>query len=163
MKLINTTSINDALLHQIIRYCQPSGVYLKDIKQFKFKSTKYYHHGCYFHNKRIVIHVPKPFTYTKPHVRSQSGGYLESTHYTWLEELIYLVAHEMRHMWQHNNQWKVPREAKRVRKHRMGTNASLTEVDACLYGIRKMRQYRNSSPNMAQGIPTYPPCGQMPV
>jgi len=142
MKLVNTTSINDALLHQIIRYCQPSGVYLKDIKQFKFKSTKRYHHGAYYHNKRIVIHVPKPFTYTKPHVRLQRRGYLESTHYTWLEELIYVVAHEMRHMWQHNNDWKLPRIIKRIRKHTMGTRAKLTEVDACVYGIQKARAWR---------------------
>ena len=145
MKLLNTTAINDNLLHQIIRYCQPKGVYLKDIRKFAFKNSKRGYSGYYYNSKCISIMVPKPTKYQRPNVRVQRQGYLASTHYTWIDELIYIIAHEMRHMWQHNNAWKTPREIKRIRHYQMGTNAKLIEVDASLYGIRKMREYRKSN------------------
>ena len=74
------------------------------------------------------------------------------------ESLIELVAHEIRHIWQYKNtkrksdssgvlkkETKLYHGIKKIRKYNMGTKAKLLEVDASLYAIRKVREYRKSN------------------
>lgn len=140
MKLINTTPVPENALHRVIRYVMPSGLFLKDIREIKFDNTVLGFHGRAWSN-RCTIGVPEYVRYRLPQNRGGFRGYLSGKFYSWEEELVYLLAHEIRHLWQFKKS-KLPREVKRIRRHAMGTRAKLIEVDASLYGIRMVRQYR---------------------
>lgn len=55
-----------------------------------------------------------------------------------LEMLVYLMAHELRHLWQA----RVPR-GRRV----WGARGQFSERDACAYGIQKVRAWRRKPTN----------------
>ena len=126
-------------------WCMPSGLFKSDIKTITI-TNKYSHTwftGTYRGgSKRIRLNIPAYVKLTKPRKIGGFRGYLETIVYNWEEQLILLIAHELRHAWQHKKGWKLPREIKKIRKHRMGTRAKLKEVDAQVYGIRKVRESR---------------------
>lgn len=143
MKLVNTTSIKDEVLYRVIKYCLPSGLCLKDIGEVAFgNTTKGFHGRAWFASRRIHVGVPTRTRYNVPRASGGFRGYLPIKLYSWEEHLVELVAHELRHIWQYKNKYKLPQETKRIRKHNMGTRAKLIEVDASLYAKRVVRQYR---------------------
>jgi hypothetical protein len=58
--------------------------------------------------------------------------------------LVDIIAHEVRHLWQYKKN-KFYHGIKKIRKYNMGTKAKLSEVDATLYAIRKVREYRRGN------------------
>lgn len=145
MKLINSTGIDQKRLHDLIMWCMPSGLFKSDIKTITVTnrySSKWFSGRYRSGSKRIRLNIPAYVKLTKPQKIHGFRGYLESVVYSWEERLIDLISHELRHAWQHKKGWKVPREVKKIRKHRMGTHAKLIEVDATVYGIRKVREAR---------------------
>jgi hypothetical protein len=158
MKLINTTSYCSDKLKEIIKWCMPQGVFLKDIRKIDIGNTKLGWHGRAWGSMRLHVGVPAYNKYIKPYKSGGFRGYLPVKTYSWEESLIELVAHEIRHIWQYKNtKWKsdssgvLKRETKlyhgikKIRKYNMGTKAKLLEVDASLYAIRKVREYRRSN------------------
>jgi hypothetical protein len=146
MKLVNTSTVPDTTLKQVIKYCLPRGLCLNDVSRIDFGNTERGFHGRAWGNTRRV-HVGVPH-YTKYRFKKCSGGfrgYLPINIYSWEEHLVELVAHELRHIWQYKNKERLPREVKRIRKMNLGTRASLSEVDASLYAKRVVRQYRKDN------------------
>jgi hypothetical protein len=158
MKLINTTNYCSDKLKEIVKWCLPQGLHLKDVQKIDFGNTKYSFHGrAWSVSMRAHIGVPKYTKYIKPYISGGERGYLPVKTYSWEESLIDLVAHELRHIWQYKNtKWecnngemqrkkKFFHGIKKIRKYNMGTKASLSEVDATLYAMRKVREYRKSN------------------
>ena len=158
MKLINTTSYCSDKLKEIVKWCMPQGLHLKDIREIDFGNTKLNWHGrAWSGSMRAHIALPKYRKYNAPYVSGGFRGYLPVKTYSWEESLIELVAHEIRHIWQYKNtKWtmknsqlkkerKLYHGIKKIRKYNMGTKANLLEVDASLYAMRKVREYRRSN------------------
>jgi len=144
MKLINSTSYCSEKLKEIIKWCMPDGVFLKDIRKIDFGNTKLGWHGRAWGSMRVHIGVPRYGKYIKPYNTGGRKGYLSVETYSWEEGLIELIAHELRHLYQ----WKKGKYyhgIKKIRKYNMGTRAKLSEVDASLYAKRKVREYRKSN------------------
>ena len=72
--------------------------------------------------------------------RGGKGGYLPHVAYGSTEDFVYLLAHEVRHVFQ--GLMSLPRDTRKIRKHVFGTNAKLIEIDASRAGIRVMRRFR---------------------
>ena len=146
MKLVNTTSVPDTVLKQVIKYCLPKGLCLNDFNEIGFGNTERGFHGrAWWDTLRVHVGVPR---YTRYRTQRYSGGfrgYLPINIYSWEEHLVELVAHELRHIWQYKNSKRLPREVKRIRKLNLGTRADLSEVDASLYAKRMVRMYRKDS------------------
>lgn len=159
MKLINTTSYCSNKLKEIVKWCLPQGLHLKDIRKIDFGNTRLDWHGrAWSGSMRAHIALPTYRKYVKPYISGGFRGYLPVKTYSWEESLIELVAHEIRHIWQYKNtKWKsdssgvLKKETKlyhgikKIRKYNMGTKAKLLEVDASLYAMRKVREYRRSN------------------
>lgn len=174
MKLTNYTEVPDALLREMIRFCCPSGVAGYDIT-FKnsgdgFLTGWCYHSGTAYHQRDgkcpplITISVPKWFgPDPKPRRKQWKGvqgrnprrilcaqrqgqmGYMTRETFSQHEELVHIIAHEMRHLWQ-----------KRVPKGRRvwGGRGRYSERDADAYGIRLTRAWRRTtkSPTPFSGV-----------
>ena len=144
MKLINSTFICSDKLKEIIKWCMPDGVFLKDIRKIDFGNTKIGWHGRAWGSMRVHVAVPEYKKYIKPYKSGGFRGYLPVKTYSWEESLIELVAHELRHLYQYKKD-KFYYGVKKIRKYNMGTRAKLSEVDASLYAIRKIREYRKGN------------------
>ena len=145
MKLINTTSYCSEKLKEIVKWCLPQGLHLKDIRKIDFGNTKIGWHGrAWRYSMRAHIAVPTYSIYKKPYNSGGHRGYLPVKTYSWEESLVELIAHEVRHIWQYKKD-KYYHGIKKIRKYNMGTRAKLSEVDASLYAIRKIREYRKGN------------------
>jgi hypothetical protein len=152
MRIKNYTKFNDQLLREIIAFTKPSGVSGFDIS---FKNSeagwkgRAYTQGCSFHNRSlrsrgektaptyIVIGVPHNTTeakrYKRPNVTDFGKGYLRSVQLSPVEDMVHLVAHELRHLWQGviKKGWRV-----------WGARGQFSERDADAYAIRMVRKWR---------------------
>lgn len=79
-----------------------------------------------------------------------SRGYLAYRSHGGLEQFAFVLWHECRHIWQASH--PLPREIKRIRRHRLGTSAALIEVDAQLAAIRALRRFRREWPTPAPSV-----------
>lgn len=99
----------------------------------------------------ITIHVPQGWSmlrgrrpgykdprkddqkYGRPVRYSTGNGYINEECFTDEERLVHIIAHELRHLWQH-----------RVKKGRRvwGARNGMSERDADAYGIHKTREWR---------------------
>lgn len=158
MRIKNYTTFNTDLIREIIAFVRPPGISNFDIS---FKNSengwkgKAYYAGCSYHDRKkvglVTIGVPKrliynkatgktrtEFTneqtrYRKPNVTDFGNGYLRSNQFTPTEDLVHLVAHELRHLWQ----------AKIKKGHRVwGSRGQFSERDADAYAIRMTRAWR---------------------
>jgi hypothetical protein len=145
MKLINTTKLCSDKLKEMVKWCLPQGLHLKDIRKIDFGNTKLGWHGrAWSGSMRAHIAVPAYSKYIKPYISGGMRGYLPVKTYSWEESLIELIAHEVRHIWQYKKR-KFYHGVKKIRKYNMGTRAKLSEVDASLYAMRKVREYRKNN------------------
>ena len=145
MKLINTTKLCSDKLKEIVKWCLPDGVFLKDVRKIDFDNTKLGWHGrAWSGSMRVHIGVPEYKKYIKPYKSGGMRGYLPVKTYSWEESLVEIIAHELRHLYQYKKM-KFYHGIKKIRKYNMGTRAKLCEVDASLYAMRKVREYRKSN------------------
>lgn len=99
-----------------------------------------YHEGSEYHpTRRPFVNVCVPKTdaesrYTRPGDRG-GGGYLPVTHGSRWEVLVYILAHELRHLWQAKAKGKP-----RGMVH--GARGRFSERDASAYGLQMLRRYR---------------------
>lgn len=157
MRLVNYTPVETELLRKIIRFARPSGIgnfdiTFKNAGAHRGFSGYCYHHGSVYHcesirsqgkargwSPLITIKIPRDGEIAYPHITDFSkshGGYLRSVQFTKNEDIVHLVAHELRHLWQA----KVPR-GRRV----WGARGQFSERDADAYAIRKVREWRRLS------------------
>ncbi len=149
MKLKNSTAIPNTIVRDVIRFVCPSGVTGYDVRVGTnsgglFKGTAY-HKGSSYHATaapfvNLFIGSAKRFpSLPRP---SYKAGYLPIP---WLadqtEALVFVAAHELRHLWQ----------ARRKTGGRVwGSRGQFSERDADAYAIRMLRAWRaRKEPNGA--------------
>lgn len=158
MRVKNYTKFNTDLIREIIAFVRPPGISNFDIS---FKNSargwkgRAYYAGCSYHDRRnvalVTVGVPPKTTeatrYKKPNVtdyKAQLGGYLVSTQFSPVEDMVHLIAHELRHLWQ----------AKVKKGHRVwGARGQFSERDADAYAIGMVRQWRRQPTPPAEGQP----------
>ena len=130
MRFCNGTSLPDALLRQFIRHCCPSGV-----TGFSVKVTNCRARGgrgrAWFNQNRILVRVQTGEQHYAGH--GPRKGYLGMLPMTRAEVALFVLAHELRHLWQ-----------KRVPKGRRvwGARGQYSERDADAYAFRAVRTWR---------------------
>ena len=141
MMLKNTTTISTELVRDIIRFTCPPGVSGFDIS---VKNTRRwfrgmaYTDGCSYHgNMRPLVTVsvgaPKMFPKVFENKRMRPGYLPSPPMGTRVEALVFVTAHELRHLWQ-----------KRVKRGRRvwGARGQYSERDADAYAIHMLREWR---------------------
>jgi len=144
MKLHNSTDIEDDTIREIIRFVRPPNISNFDVM---IKNSKYggvrgraYTKGSSYHSTAspfVIVSVQKTeikkFLTTSGH-----GGYIAFKIRSRLEMVIFVMAHELRHMWQ----------AKIPKGYRVwGAKGKFSERDADAYAIRKLREWRKHETN----------------
>lgn len=145
MRLSNKTSVPDDLLRDIVRFVKPSGISKVDIE---VRNTDYgwtvgyaYAHGCGYHYRAtgsrawlVTIRIPKKHK-RLPCVRHNGGAYLDHLLLDETEDIVGVIAHEFRHLWQkeHPKGWRV-----------WGARGQYSERDADAYAIRMIRAWRRA-------------------
>ena len=155
-KLRNTTDIPDEQVREIVRSVRPSGISNFDVmlKNGRHYKGMAYTQGSGYHMNWdwfITVHMQaaedypdKQYWMSRPIYRKvikfpyqwpSHGAYLGCLLLSRQECLAYLLAHELRHLWQ--------------RKHKngkvWGSRGRLSERDADAYAIRMVRRYRHET------------------
>jgi len=145
MRLENYTTVPDATLREIIRFACPPGVSGFDLA-VKNSSGGYrgraYSRGTGYHERAgrcppyIIVGRWKeqPLRWLKPYKFCDwKSAYLGVTVYSDVEAIVYIVAHELRHLWQ-----------ERVKRgHRVwGARGQHSERDADAYALHVLREWR---------------------
>ena len=137
MKLKNTSKISRQEIRKAINFVRPSGISNFDIwvkKGVDFCGRAYYH-GCAFGNHfRPYVVVRTNLKLVYPRVYEREGGYLRITVYSNAEALVFIVAHELRHLWQ----------ARHVGWRYYGSKGRFSERDADCYALHKLREWRRT-------------------
>lgn len=150
-QLINTTDIPDDVVRAVLTFVAPPGVrgYAINLKNMPrgghFKGWAYAD-GCGFHGARpgqlVTLGIgsrPGMFPY-RGQTERHAGGYLPIPPLAnKTEALVYVAAHELRHLWQ----YRVPR-GRRV----WGARGRMSERDADAYAIRMLRRWRRETPTV---------------
>ena len=143
MRLKNNTDQNTDKLKEMIRHCKPNGVSNFDIT---FKNTQHdgirgraYYHGCLMYhgnsNPYVVVLVGNGNKYPHRWDIGKGRGYIPYISLDQDEELVNVIAHELRHLWQ----------AKVKTGHRVwGSRGRFSERDASCYAFKKMREWRKA-------------------
>ena len=144
MQLTNTTSIPNEKLRLIIRTVRPSGISNFDlmIKNSEGNNCcgRCYTRGSSYHYSTkpfIVIRIPKKQG-NYPYTTYGGEGYIPFIILNKIEDVLYVIAHELRHIWQ----------SKIKKGYRVwGARGQFSERDADAYAIRKVREYRRNTNN----------------
>jgi hypothetical protein len=139
-KLVNYTKFNSDLIREIVRFAKPNGLSGFTVK---VHNSWCWHGRAYCGQKVAKVFLPKGTTertrYKHPNVTDHSErkqGYIKSTQFTPVEDMIHLIAHELRHVWQPRN---------RNRRSVWGArNGRISERDADAYAIRMVRAWRKA-------------------
>jgi hypothetical protein len=133
MKLKNYTDIPDETVRAIIRAVRPSGISNFDVRVSngrRFRGRAY-HAGSGYHETAdpfIVCAIPeREHLIVKPR-----GAYLGHAMGSRIEQLIVLLSHELRHLWQ----------SKHTRGKVYGSKGRFSERDADAYALQMLRRYR---------------------
>jgi hypothetical protein len=137
MKLKNYTRLETNWLRQAVAAVKPSNVTKFDIsiKNSSWGNKgKAYWNGCSYHSTNSPLVTIGLSAKTKyPYRTTQGKGYIGFTLYTLKEVAVFIIAHELRHLWQ----------AKVKRGWRVwGSKGRFSERDADAYAIHKVREYR---------------------
>src|SRR4029077_14185729 len=148
LRIKNHTDIDSDLLREIVRFVQPSGVSGFDVRVSNWGGTTpwmgrgmAYTHGSSLHNRGgwfVVVSLGKRAFFPlppKPPARHKSG-YLPIP---WMgsreEAAVFIIAHELRHLWQ-----RKIKSGYRV----WGARGQYSERDCDAYAIRMLRQWRKA-------------------
>jgi hypothetical protein len=139
MKLKNHTDIPTDFIKEVIRFVRPSGISKFDVRVVNHVGTAgrgvAYPRGSGYLNTAppFVIASIAPRKRFKRYVATGSGGYLPIPIGSREEAIVVILAHELRHLWQH----KVKR-GRRV----WGARGQFSERDADAYALHKLREWR---------------------
>lgn len=141
MKLHNTTKIDNDVIRALVRFAKPADVSNFDLGIKNTPQTMAgtaYHDGCAYHATSaplVICRIGKPAHF--PHHLRGGKGYLPFFVWNQTEGLLFLLAHELRHLWQD----------KHPRGYRVwGARGQFSERDADAYAIRKVREWRKETP-----------------
>lgn len=153
MVIRNSTAIPNGLVREIIRFTRPPGIGNFDVMVKNAKCGSHlkggaYHGGSSYHHSRrpfVVLSTAEQAgkrrwrMYPCIHRMYQYGQLKGRRYYLAdrIECLVYLAAHELRHLWQA----QAPKGSKR-RGMVWGSRGRFSEVDTESYAIRKLREWR---------------------
>lgn len=141
MRLRNYTDLPDATVRAMIAHAKPPGVAGFNVRISNAASWyrgRAYSQGSSYHDRAcpfIVVSVAKRPTF--PAREPSRGGYLPSPPMSRTEAVLFILAHELRHLWQA----RVPR-GRRV----WGARGKFSERDADAYALRALRHWRRGEP-----------------
>ena len=138
----NYTDLPDADLRAIYEAVCPSGLMAHDVAvknhAGRGRGVAYSEGSGYHSTARPFVNVCLPKTERVARSRWQAergAGYLAVDIGSRLEAFVYILAHELRHLWQ--------RKAKgKPRGMVYGAKGRMSERDACAYGLQMLRRYR---------------------
>ena len=142
MRLTNNTDFPDKRIREIIEFVRPNGISNFDVMIKNSRTCLYggrcYYNGSSFHrttNPFIVVSITKDEGCFPLYKTNKKGsGYINSLLLSREEAVVYLIAHELKHLWQ----------AKVKRGRRVwGARGQFSERDADRYAIRKTREWRS--------------------
>lgn len=158
MRVKNTTSIPNEVVKEVIKFVRPSGISNFDvmIKNGESLAGKAYCNGSTYHSNSSPFVVCRLPEFKKVMNRSTMAivkkdkypckmtpyqyGHLKGRRY-WLadrvEALVYLLAHELRHLWQ--------AKMKNKKGYYPKSRGRFSEIDTEGYAITKLRAWRNRS------------------
>lgn len=139
----NYTDLNDDLLRQIYTAVLPSGLSAHDVEIKNNGGVggrgRAYTQGSGYHATArpfVVVSIPKTEKLARHHRHEESkGGYLSVVLGSRIEVFVYIMAHELRHLWQAKAKGK-------PRGMIYGAKGRLSERDASAYGIQMLRRFR---------------------
>jgi hypothetical protein len=149
MRLKNTTNLPSDLVREVIRAVRPPGICNFDVRvsnSARCCGGRAYSFGSSYHDIRrtpfIVVRVAK--TDAKARHRWGGGnGYLPRVIGSRIEGLLYVMAHELRHLWQ----------SKHSRGKVYGSRGRFSERDAVAYALRCLRHFRRGELKFEGGMP----------
>lgn len=137
MKLKNYTALETDWLRQAIAAVKPSNVTKFDISvknsSWGNKGRAYWD-GCAYHSTSAPLVTVGLCKATKfPYCTVKGKGYLGVPLYTLREVALFIIAHELRHLWQSKVKkgWRV-----------WGAKGQFSERDADAYALQMVRRYR---------------------
>lgn len=139
----NYTDLPDDVCRKIYEAVLPSGLAAHDVEIKNNGSGggrgMAYTHGSGYHTTArpfVVVSIPTTERAARV-IRHADGarGYLPVVHGSRLESFVYLIAHELRHLWQAKAKGK-------PRGMVYGAKGRFSERDASAYGLRMLRRYR---------------------
>jgi hypothetical protein len=143
MRLINNSGLPRSTVMSIVRATRPGGISNFDVRISTTKRGlrgKAYTRGSSYHSTAdpfVIVQLPKTDRECRC-IRKARGAYLRVVIGSKMEALIYVLAHELRHLWQAN--------------HRIGrvwgSRGKFSERDASAYGIRMLRRFRRGELEM---------------
>lgn len=138
----NYTNISDAQAKAIYQAVVPTGLAAHDVE---IKNSdiggagKAYWAGSGYHATArpfVVVRVPRTEQGARQRRYAEAkGGYLPVDLGSRVECLVYILAHELRHLWQAKFRGK-------PRGMVYGAKGRFSERDACAYGMQMLRRYR---------------------
>lgn len=140
MRLKNTTTIPDSIIREVIRFVRPPGISGFDVRVSNTRvgvAGTAYHEGCSLHDRAcpfVVLRVGQswPQEAQGPHKPGYLGvPRLENR----IEALVFIAAHELRHLWQARGSRKRKGMAK-------GSRGKFSERDADTYAFRMLNEWR---------------------
>jgi hypothetical protein len=139
----NYTDLPDDTLREIYAAILPPGLAAHDV-EIKNNGGRggrgvAYSAGSSYHTSSrpfVVVSIPKTDALARC-VRDwhDNKGYLKVAHGNRLECFVYIMAHELRHLWQAKSKGK-------PRGMVYGSKGRFSERDASAYGLRMLRRYR---------------------
>lgn len=137
----NYTDIPDTEVKAIYSAVCPSGLAAHDvaIKNHGRRGGRgrAYMGGSHYHDTRrpfVIVSVPKTDALSRLR-RTGGNGYLPVTTGSRREVLVYILAHELRHLWQYKFKGK-------PRGMVYGARGRSSERDCDAYGLQMLRRYR---------------------
>jgi hypothetical protein len=159
MRLRNQTKLPSKLLRDIVNFCAPPGVtdylirfthgrsysaraYARQYAEFVAAKEHDFRSRAYWEKtgtecSDVVVRIP-PYSKGRGKIENNSRGgrgYLPSVEYTREEAVVYLVAHELRHLYQGLH-------PSRQRDRVWGARGQFSERDADAYAISRVRHWR---------------------
>lgn len=140
----NYTDLDDETLRAIYVAVLPAGLAAHDVEVKNHggvggRGAAYTKGSGYHATARPFIVVSLPQTERRARtIRSEErgkGGYLRVVTGSRLEVFVYILAHELRHLWQAKAKGK-------PRGMVYGAKGRYSERDACAYGLQMLRRYR---------------------
>lgn len=159
MKVRNTTNIPNDRVRDIIRFTKPSGLANFDVM---VRNSKAHYGGRAYvggssyhalsHNKFVVLRIGSPDRFPYRYHPYQYAQHKGRTYWIYSQEemLVYLAAHELRHLWQS----KKRRKGRRGYAH--GARGRYSEVDTEAYAINKLRAWRSTGKTSQTNIQVAP-------
>jgi hypothetical protein len=138
MKIKNYTKcFNTKKIREIISFVKPNKISNFDVS-IKRASVNFWGRAYYigfYGNPQISVRVNPNLKfpqYSYGHYKKKAG-YLDYPLFSTEEILVKLIAHELRHLWQYQNE----------KGHRVwGSRGQMSERDADAYALHKLREWR---------------------